>query len=140
MIITWSFCMNGIQFNIRYIHINISERISFMDEHLINFAKKVAYLRNEKHITQAKLAELVGYSPNHISKLESARTYPSFDLIVKIANALNINMRDFFDYEYDSNNNNGQIKNKLDPLLCKLDTKELNYVYKSVVNLIELRN
>lgn len=110
-----------------------------MNEHLINFAKRVAYLRNEKHLTQAKLAELVGYSTNHISKLESARTYPSFDLIVKISNALNMNLRDFFDYECNSNNKE-EIKLELESLLNRLDKKELTYIYKSIINLIDLRN
>ena len=41
----------------------------------------------------------MNYSANHIAKLESARTNPSFDLLIKIAKALNIQIKDLFDFE-----------------------------------------
>ena len=51
-----------------------------MEKHLVALGKRIAYLRNKKGYTQEKLAELVSYSTNHIGKLESARTNPSFEL------------------------------------------------------------
>lgn len=69
-----------------------------MDE-LILLGRKIAELRNHRNLTQEELAELVNYSANHIAKLESARTNPSFDLLVKIAKALDIQVKDLFDYE-----------------------------------------
>ena len=65
-----------------------------MDEKLKMFGKRVALLRANRNITQERLAELIGYSPNHISKLESARTNPSFDLIIKIAEYQNSNQQE----------------------------------------------
>ncbi len=70
-----------------------------MEDRLYKFGKRIAELRIKRKMTQEKLAELIDYSTNHISKLELARTNPSFSIIVKIADALNVNMKDLFDFE-----------------------------------------
>ena len=69
---------------------------------LILLGKKIAEIRTGKGLTQEKLAEMVNYSANHIAKLESARTNPSFDLLVKIAKAMSIPVKDLFDYNFAS--------------------------------------
>ena len=53
-----------------------------MNEELIILGKRIADLRNKRGFTQDKLAELIDYSTNHVAKLESARTNPSFALLV----------------------------------------------------------
>ena len=68
-----------------------------MEENLTQLGRNIARLRIKKGITQEKLGELTNYSTNHISKLESARTNPSFDLIVKIANALQVDLQILFE-------------------------------------------
>lgn len=70
-----------------------------MDKELILLGKKIANLRKYRGLTQEALAEKVGRSPNHISKLEIATTNPSFELLVKIAKALNVEMYELFQYE-----------------------------------------
>lgn len=67
-----------------------------MDKELHILGKKIAELRKKRNLTQEKLAELTGYSTNHISKLELARTRPSFELLVGVANALNVDLRELF--------------------------------------------
>ena len=62
-------------------------------------AKKIAEIRVKRGLTQEKLAEMISYSTNHIAKLEAARTKPSFDLLVRIAKAVDIQMKDLFDYD-----------------------------------------
>ena len=70
-----------------------------MQDELNILGKRIAELRSKKGLTQEQLAELVGYSTNHISKLELARTNPSFELLIKIAAALNIELKDLFDFK-----------------------------------------
>ena len=72
-----------------------------MDE-LILIGKRIAEIRCKRGLTQEKLAEIINYSANHIAKLESARTNPSFDLLVNIAKALNVSIKDLFDYDNNS--------------------------------------
>lgn len=69
-----------------------------MDKILYKFGKRVAELRVKKKLTQEQLAELIGYSTNHISKLELARTNPSFSIIVRLAEALSVDIKELFDF------------------------------------------
>ena len=70
-----------------------------MKQTLKLLGKRIAKLRAQRGLTQEKLSELVDYSPNHISKLESARTKPSFELLYAIAKALNVEMMELFNFE-----------------------------------------
>jgi len=53
-------------------------------------AFRLRNIRNEKNITQEQLAELIGKSTEHISFLERGERSPSFEVIVDIANALDV--------------------------------------------------
>jgi transcriptional regulator with XRE-family HTH domain len=53
-------------------------------------AFRLRTIRNEKNITQEQLAELIGKSTEHISFLERGERSPSFEVIIDIANALEI--------------------------------------------------
>lgn len=46
--------------------------------------------RKKQGITQEKLAETIGVSSNHISKIETASTTPSLEVFIRIADALKI--------------------------------------------------
>ena len=46
--------------------------------------------RKEKGYTQEQLAEMTGYSRNHIQKIETAVSIPSVDALLDIAEALEI--------------------------------------------------
>lgn len=77
-----------------------------MEDRLYKFGKRIAELRTKRKMTQEQLAELIDYSTNHISKLELARTNPSFSIIVKIADALHVDLKDLFDFEETNKNEN----------------------------------
>ena len=46
--------------------------------------------RRDCGFSQAKLAEMVNVSTHHIATIETARNYPTLDLVERIAKALNI--------------------------------------------------
>lgn len=98
-----------------------------MKEELNTLGRKIAQLRIKKGFTQEKLADMVGYSSNHISKLESARTNPSFELLVDIANALNIELKDLFDFsQYQTE---GILRKRLQKIIASSKYKELKLLY-----------
>ncbi len=99
-----------------------------MDKELALLGKKIAELRNQRGLTQDKLAELVNYSTNHIAKLESARTNPSYELILNLANALNVELKDLFDFKKEKKPE--YYKNKLINLINNADNKKLSALYK----------
>lgn len=63
-----------------------------VSEARIRFGKRVRSIRQEKEITQESLAELLGKSVEHISFIERGERSPSFELILKIAKALDVSV------------------------------------------------
>lgn len=100
-----------------------------MDDKLKKFGKRIAWLRAKRNMTQERLAELIGYSPNHISKLESARTNPSFDLIIKIADALNIEPKELFNIE--SKSPNDELIDEIALSLKDLTHSQQEFIYNN---------
>lgn len=99
-----------------------------MTDELILLGRRVAELRNKRGLTQDKLAELTNYSTNHIAKLESARTKPSFDLIVAIAKALQVEIKELFCFEEQKSSE--YIKREFEKIINNSDTETLKILYK----------
>ena len=99
-----------------------------MTDELILLSKRVAQLRIKRGLTQDKLAELTNYSTNHIAKLESARTKPSFDVMVAIAKALKVEIKELFSYEEQKSLE--YIKNEFQKIINNSDTETLKILYK----------
>lgn len=106
-----------------------------MEDILIKLGKRIADLRIKKGLTQEQLAELINYSTNHIAKLETAKTNPSFELLVNIAKCLNVELKDLFNFsEYKSIK---YIKNEFKNLINTSDEKQLQLMYKIFNSLIK---
>jgi DNA-binding XRE family transcriptional regulator len=60
------------------------------------FAQNLKKSRRKCGLTQAQLAEKVEVSTHHIAMIELARHCPTFDLVERIANALNIEIYQLF--------------------------------------------
>lgn len=61
-----------------------------------DFRMNMKYYRSKKNISQAQLAEKCNCSNGMIGAIEAGRAKPSFDMILSIANALNIHPADLF--------------------------------------------
>lgn len=66
--------------------------------------KNIKYHRYRKNLTQEKLAELLGTSPNYVGRLERGQHSPSLEKIDKIAKALDIKAFELFLERDDFNN------------------------------------
>jgi len=64
-----------------------------------NFGKRLRYLRRDRDLTQEQLAELIDLSVNAISLLERGRTSPSFETLVKLAKALNVDVGELLKFD-----------------------------------------
>lgn len=60
------------------------------------FIENLKYYRTECNITQAELAERCDCQPGTIGCIECGRQYPSFEMIIKMSDALKINPADLF--------------------------------------------
>lgn len=94
------------------------------------FIENLKYYRGIRKISQAKLAELCNVKPGTIGCIEVGRQCPSFDLLCRIAAALNINPADLF--SRDATN----AKNL--ELMYKLSTLPQNYRESIELMIIDL--
>jgi len=60
------------------------------------FAHNLKKKRQNCGFSQAKLAELVSVSTHHIATIETARNYPTLDLVERMAKALDIEIHELF--------------------------------------------
>ena len=61
-----------------------------MDNKLLEIGQRIQKYRKQKNLTQEQLAEITGISQKHISRLERGIHTPHFDMIIKIAKALDV--------------------------------------------------
>lgn len=64
---------------------------------LKGIGQRIQKYRLEKKLTQEQLAEMTGISQKHISRLERGIHAPHFDMIIKIAKALDVSTDIFID-------------------------------------------
>jgi transcriptional regulator with XRE-family HTH domain len=64
----------------------------------VQLGKRIQKLRNEAGVTQEELANKVERSSEQISNIERGKSWPSFELIFEIAEALNVSPAKFFDW------------------------------------------
>ena len=62
-------------------------------------ALRLKELRKSRGLTQEKLAEMIGRDTKHISKLEIAGSYPSIETLERIALALNVELKEIFNFD-----------------------------------------
>lgn len=61
--------------------------------------KRVRQLREVKNISQVELAYLCDFEKSNMNRIEAGNTSTNTYTLYKICNALEINLRDFFDFE-----------------------------------------
>lgn len=62
------------------------------------FGKQLKKLREERGLTQAQLAELIGVEPITVSNMEVGRNGAHFKTIEKLMKGLRVKARDLFDF------------------------------------------
>ncbi len=97
-------------------------------------AIRIKQLRKSRGLTQEKLAELIGRDTKHISKLEIAGSYPSIETLERIANVLDVEIKEFFNF--DGLKDKSFIKEEFQKLLQFSDEKHLQILYKIHKDLI----
>ncbi len=62
----------------------------------ISFGKKIRSIREDKNITQTKLAESIGISQNFLGDIERGLKLPSVETLIKISNFLKVSIDSLF--------------------------------------------
>lgn len=61
---------------------------------------RIQEIRKQKGLKQSELAELIEIDSKHMSKIECGRCFPSFELLDKIANVMNLPVSYFLEIEH----------------------------------------
>ena len=108
-----------------------------MEKNQANYIMNLKVYRKEKGITQEKLAELCNVSVGTIGNIECGRSKPSFEILVRISNALSVPIKDFF-ISKDELCKKIDDKEKLSHYQVSLLSEELKKaVFKSVSSVLE---
>jgi len=86
-------------------------------------------LRNEKELTQAELAEMLGVTNRSVSRWENGVTMPDFDLLIELAKKYDVEVMEILDGERKDNSMDKQTEE----LLLKVadyDNEERNFFTK----------
>ncbi len=89
----------------------------------MNIGNKIKELRLSKNLTIKQLAEKVECTPSLISQLERNKTDPSISMLKKIADALQVNIVDFFMKEFEDSDIVTHIHERVDIQLNRWDAK-----------------
>ena len=63
------------------------------------FATKLKEIRLSKKLNKSKLSELAGLDISYMGKIERGEKLPNLRTIVKLAKALDVPVKDLFDFE-----------------------------------------
>lgn len=98
--------------------------------------QRIKAKREQKHLTQENLAELIDVSPNHISVIERGVKIPRLDTFVAIANALAVSADELLVDVVDQSAVNAA--SELSSAIEKLPQNERLRIIKAVRTLIGL--
>lgn len=68
------------------------------DEFYRSLGRRIKLLREKSRLTQEKLAEKAGISLDYLGKIEVCINKPGIKTILKLANALGIDIKEVFDF------------------------------------------
>ncbi len=92
-----------------------------------NFGELVKRIRISRKLTQSKLAEMVEVDAKHISCIENGLSFPSIDLLAKIAETFEMPIYNLFMFE--SKPTSDELRVELEELIKNASEQELEKIY-----------
>ncbi|MDR2482337.1 MAG: helix-turn-helix transcriptional regulator [Treponema sp.] len=103
------------------------------------FIRNLKKFRNQRGISQMKLAELCGTAPSYIGEIEIGRRFPSLKLIEKMGEALAVEPYLFFINEpHELYTNKNELDDTINFLARLPDTAKLAIINRISMQCIEL--
>lgn len=92
------------------------------------FGQRVRLIRKSQNLTQEELSEMIDLDPQHFCKMENGTHFPSPKNLVKIADALNVEVQDLFAF-----NSSDKTLEKIIVEVKNLTPKELDFL-QTIIN------
>ncbi|MDE6139225.1 MAG: helix-turn-helix domain-containing protein [Candidatus Gastranaerophilales bacterium] len=86
--------------------------------------------RENRKLTQDKLAEMVGIDPKHLSRIENGRNYPSLETLEKILDSLDVSYEEIFNFKLLVSKD--ELIKKINSRLEVLEESKLKLIYNIV--------
>ncbi|MDO5438009.1 MAG: helix-turn-helix transcriptional regulator, partial [bacterium] len=99
--------------------------------------KRIKEIRESKNIKQNELAELIDIEATNLSKLEKGVHLPKEETIQKITKALNVTIKDLFDFEHIRPRE--VLLQNINEILKNASDSEIQFFYKILVASKELK-
>lgn len=94
------------------------------------FGSRIKSLRESKGWTQEELAESMDISANYLSSIERGKENPTFDMLMKFSDGLEVEMWKLFDFEHEVSQR--ELQEVLKSFAGELDEEKLRLVVKVV--------
>lgn len=99
--------------------------------------KRIKEIREGLNLKQYELAEMLEMEPSNLTRIESGYQMPKEKNIVKIAKILGVKEKDLFDFG--DNCSKEELIKKINSILIKSNTEEVEYIYKLLIGLKHLK-
>ena len=100
-----------------------------MDEKKL-IGRRIKELRKSKGLSQEKLAEKAETSPNYLSRMERGTENPTLDMLIKLSNALEVEMWEMFDFGHVAGRK--ELKDTIQAFLKTADETRLRLALKLI--------
>ena len=116
----------------------VKDSVLEMDTIKIKLGARIKELRKANNLSQAKFAEMIGWDTSNLCNLEKGKTFLKPENIDKIANVLNVDVKELFNFEHFDDKN--EIKIYLYKFISDATIEDIRFLYKIVNNLKEYNN
>lgn len=91
---------------------------------------RIKEIRKNKGLSQEQLAENVGIDPKHLSRIEVGKNYPSINTLEKIADSLDIEIKELFEFMHHMSSK--ELIESLNKLTKETNEDNLRLIFKLV--------
>lgn len=93
------------------------------------FGMRIKELRTIRKLSQEQLSKKADISAKYMSRIEMGQHFPSLVILTKLAKALNVEMKDFFEFTHEVQNAK-ELKEIISKLLKETDEEQLKLAVK----------
>ena len=103
----------------------------------VKLGKRIREIRLSKGLKQSGVADLLEMERSNYTRIENGKQSPSDRNLEKIAMILGVSLKDLYDFEHLKSKD--ELVDLITELLPKFTEKELQYTYKMLLNLKQLK-
>ncbi len=98
---------------------------------------RIKELRLARNLKQCEMADMLNMERSNLTRIESGKQRPTDENLEKIADILGVNISELFDVTHIKSKD--EIVNIITKMLPDFDEKELQFCYKLLINLKQLK-